>query len=135
MKTWRHYVEGAAHPIRVLSDYNNLKYFITTQSLTGRQARIAEHLAAYDFTIEYKKGTANPADGLSRRPDYFRGFKDTTKREQLNGMLPTLQQKLRVMALSSHRAGPTEEPAGSRSWGETDALTTDAPNQDYRRLD
>ena len=98
-RTWRHYVEGAAYPIRVLSDHDNLRYFMTTQTLTGRQARIAEHLAGYDFVIEYKKGTANPSDGLSRRPDYFRGFKDTIKRRQLQGMLPTLQQKLRIMEL------------------------------------
>ena len=89
-KAWRHFVEGAAYPIRVLSDYDNLKYFMTTQTLSGRQARIAEYLAAFDFTIEYKKGTANPSDGLSRRPDYFARFKDTVKRVQLEGMLPTL---------------------------------------------
>ena len=83
----------------MLSDHDNLRYFMTTQTLTGRQARIAEHLAGYNFVIEYKKGTANPSDGLSRRPDYFRGFKDTIKRRQLQGMLLTLQQKLRIIEL------------------------------------
>ena len=64
-KAWRYFVEGAAYPVRVLSDHNNLKYFITTQTLSSRQARIAEYLAAFDFTIEYKKGTANPSNRLS----------------------------------------------------------------------
>jgi hypothetical protein len=28
-------------------------------------------LAPYDFTIYYRKDSLNPADGLSRRPDYL----------------------------------------------------------------
>jgi hypothetical protein len=35
-----------------------------------RQARWAEVLSSYDFTIQHLKGTKNPADGPSRRPDY-----------------------------------------------------------------
>jgi len=31
------------------------------------------HLAPYDFTIYYRKGKLNPADGPSRRPDYISG--------------------------------------------------------------
>ena len=29
-KTWRHYLEGAAHTILVLTDHNNLKKFMET---------------------------------------------------------------------------------------------------------
>jgi hypothetical protein len=36
---WRHYLEGAQHPVEVLTDYHNLQRFTTTKSLTGRQAR------------------------------------------------------------------------------------------------
>jgi hypothetical protein len=104
-KTWRHYLEGASHPIRVLSDHNNLRYFMSTTALTGRQARIAEDLAVFDFEIEYKKGIANPADGLSRRPDYFNGFKDDKKRENFAGLLPTLQRKLAAAASTVDEAG------------------------------
>ena len=31
---WRHYLEGSQHPIQVLSDYNNLKYFMETTVLS-----------------------------------------------------------------------------------------------------
>ena len=72
---------------------------MTTKSLSARQARYAEELAKFDFEIKYKPGKANPADALSRRPDYAKGFKDGSKRTVLNAMLPTLQQKLRVMGL------------------------------------
>ncbi|KAA6407091.1 MAG: hypothetical protein FRX48_09157 [Lasallia pustulata] len=31
---------------------------------------MAEKLAEYDFNVTYREGKKNPADGLSRRPDY-----------------------------------------------------------------
>ncbi|SLM40160.1 gag polymerase env [Lasallia pustulata] len=52
MHYWRHYCQGAKHPIVILTDHANLK------------------LAKYDFNVTYRKGNKNPADGLSRRPDY-----------------------------------------------------------------
>jgi hypothetical protein len=64
--------------------------------LTLRSARIAERLAAFDFQLEYKKGSTNPADGLSRQLDYFAGFKEGTKHYALQGLLLLLQQKLQV---------------------------------------
>ena len=51
------------------------------------------------FTITTILGKVNPANTLFRRPDYAKGFKDGSKRTVLNAILPTLQQKLRVMGL------------------------------------
>ena len=61
-KHWRHYLEGAAHAVRVLTDHNNLKGFMTLKQLNGRQARWATFLAAFDFEIEHRPGKTNPAD-------------------------------------------------------------------------
>jgi hypothetical protein len=36
---WRHYLEGARHPVEDLTDYHNLQQFMTTKSLTGWQVR------------------------------------------------------------------------------------------------
>ena len=36
-KTWRHYLEGCKHEVLVLTDHNNLHYFIDTKSLSPRQ--------------------------------------------------------------------------------------------------
>ena len=78
----------------VLLDHNNLKYFMTKKKLTSRQARWAEGLAKFDFRIKYRAGSKNLADGPSRRPDYSK------PEESINdGMLPTLQNKLRIAAL------------------------------------
>jgi hypothetical protein len=70
MRHWRHYLEGAHHPIQVLSDHKNLATFMTTKVLNRRQARWAELLADYDFVLIPIPGKKNPADGPSRRPDY-----------------------------------------------------------------
>jgi hypothetical protein len=87
-KQWRHYLEGSRHTIEVLTDHNNLKYFMETKYLESRQARWAMYLATYDFEIIYRKGASNSADGPSRRPDYEEGPADVT-------WLPTFQNKLK----------------------------------------
>jgi hypothetical protein len=40
-KHWRHYLEGSQHLIQVLTDHNNLKYFMDTTVLSQQQARWA----------------------------------------------------------------------------------------------
>jgi transposase InsO family protein len=69
-KNWRHYLEGAAQRITVISDHDNLRSFMSTKELTRRHARWWERLSAFDFTITYRAGRLNPADPPSRRPDY-----------------------------------------------------------------
>ncbi|SLM33747.1 gag polymerase env, partial [Lasallia pustulata] len=70
MHHWRNYCQGARHPIVVLTDHANLVWFMTTPNLTKRQLKWAEKLAEYDFNVTYREGKKNPADSLSRRPDY-----------------------------------------------------------------
>jgi hypothetical protein len=72
-RIWRHYLEGNPHPIRVLLDHANLKWFMTTKALTRRQARWAERLTEFDFYIKHCPGKNNPADAPSRRADYMEG--------------------------------------------------------------
>lgn len=104
-KRWRHYLHGVAHPIEVLCDHHNLKYFMTTTVLNGRQARWALELAKFDFEIKFRPGKTNPADPLSRRPDFA-----SQEKEQSQVMLPTLQRKLQgsfIQACIRRGAGET----------------------------
>jgi hypothetical protein len=55
-------------------DHHNLQRFMTTKSLTGRQARWWETLSGYNLNIVYRAGKKNPADAPSRRPDYARAL-------------------------------------------------------------
>jgi RNase H-like domain found in reverse transcriptase/Reverse transcriptase (RNA-dependent DNA polymerase)/Integrase zinc binding domain/Integrase core domain/Chromo (CHRromatin Organisation MOdifier) domain len=76
LKEWRAYLEGAAHPFVVFSDHRNLQYFATTKILNRRQARWAELIANYNFSIVYRPGkTMGKPDALSRRQDYSEGSK------------------------------------------------------------
>jgi hypothetical protein len=89
---WRHYLDGSYHPIEVLTDHNNLVGFANVKQLNGRQARWTMLLSAYDFIITHRAGKLNPADAPSRRPDY------AGESPGSNGLLPTLQTKLNVLA-------------------------------------
>jgi RNase H-like domain found in reverse transcriptase len=70
MKHWCHYLEESKRLVEVLTDHKNLQAFMTTKVLTHRQARWAEVLADYDFTLRHVPGKKNPVDGLSHCPDY-----------------------------------------------------------------
>lgn len=95
-KHWRHYLKRSFHPIKVLTNYNNLKYFMGQPMLNSRQARWAMKLSPYDFLISHRPGKTNPADAPSRRPDY------KGENESINRLLSTLQQKLaRIKSLSN----------------------------------
>ena len=68
-KTWRHYLEGSRHEVFVLTNYNNLRRFMETKSLSSRQVHWAWELSRYHFQINYCQGKANRAtDALSRYP-------------------------------------------------------------------
>ena len=75
---------------RVLYNYNNLKYFITTKSLSTRQAWYTKKLTKFNFKIKYKLGKANPTNTLFWYLDYAKGIKNSSKRTVFNAILPIL---------------------------------------------
>ncbi len=52
-KYWRHYLEGSADPINVVTDHKNLEYFSTTKILTRRQVRWSEYLSQFNLVIRF----------------------------------------------------------------------------------
>ena len=60
-KTWRHYLKWSQHEVLVFTDYNNLRRFMKTKSLSSRQVRWAQELFCYQFQIDYCQGKANGA--------------------------------------------------------------------------
>ena len=52
-KTWHYYLEGCKHEVLVLTDYNNLRWFMDTKNLSFRQVRWAQKLSKYYFRINY----------------------------------------------------------------------------------
>lgn len=73
LKQWRAYLEGA-EGITVYSDHKNLEYFTQSKVLNRRQARWAEYILAFDFTIIYREGKSmGKPDALTRRQDLQEG--------------------------------------------------------------
>jgi hypothetical protein len=52
----------------VVSDHNNLQYFMMTKQLSWRQARWSEYLSSFDLIIKYCPG--HP-DALTCHPDVY----------------------------------------------------------------
>ena len=71
-RVWRHYLEGSALPIDVITDHKNLTYFSTTKILTRRQARWSEYLSQFNLLVRFRPGKlgAKP-DALTRRWDVY----------------------------------------------------------------
>ena len=71
-KTWRHYLEGSASLVDVVTNHKNLEYFSTSKVLTCWQARWSEYLCQFNLVIRFQPGKlgAKP-DALTRRWDIY----------------------------------------------------------------
>ncbi|KAK3517667.1 hypothetical protein QTP70_015162 [Hemibagrus guttatus] len=68
LEEWRHWLEGARHPLKVLTDHRNLEYLRGAKQLNPRQARWAIFFTRFAFTVTYRPGSKNfKADALSRQ--------------------------------------------------------------------
>jgi len=71
-KIWRHYLEGSASPIDVVTDHKNLEYFLTTKILTHQQARWSEYLSQFNLIIHFcPRHLGTKPDALTRRWDVY----------------------------------------------------------------
>ncbi len=65
---WRHFFEGAQHPVTVYIDHNNLEYFMSAKVLNQQQGRWSILLSRFNFVITYCLGSKQIwSDTLSRR--------------------------------------------------------------------
>ncbi|KAI0998278.1 hypothetical protein K3495_g9919 [Podosphaera aphanis] len=66
---WRSELLGVANPFLILTDHQNLKYFMTSKRLSERQVRWSQLLSQYSFKLTFRAGKlAGRPDALSRRP-------------------------------------------------------------------
>jgi hypothetical protein len=98
LEEWRHYLEGAHHPVEIWTDHKNLEYFCIAQKLNRCQARWSLYLSRFNFTLHHKPGRSmGKPDALSRQVDHSSGQGD-------NNNLTLLSPELfRIYALSSVR--------------------------------
>ncbi len=107
---WRHHLEQLYHNVEIFTDHNNLRAFMSTYKLTRRQVRWALDLSTFDFWLVYRKGTLNPMNNPSLRPDYQ---KDAELEDLMTDNTSALQTMLfsTVAPVNSQPMSPTEERA------------------------
>jgi len=77
LEEWRHFLEGARHPVEIWTDHKNLEYFMTAKKLNRRQAHWSLYLAHFDFKLIHRPGRSmGKPDALSWRPDHGKGASD-----------------------------------------------------------
>jgi len=77
LEKWRHFLEGAQHPVEIWTDHKNLEYFMMAKKLNHRQVCWSLYLAHFDFKLIHRPGRSmGKPDALSRRPDYGKGASD-----------------------------------------------------------
>ncbi len=70
LEQWRHFLEGARHPVEIWTDHKNLEYFQTAQNLNRRQARWSLYLSRFDYSLHHRPGTSmGEPDALSQCAD------------------------------------------------------------------
>jgi hypothetical protein len=98
LEEWRHYLEGARHPVEIWTDHKNLEYSQVAQKLNCQQARWSLYLSRFDFTLHHKPGQSmGKPDALSRRADHRSGQGDN---DNLTLLAPEL---FRIHALAGVR--------------------------------
>jgi len=122
LEEWRHFLEGATHPVEIWTDHKNLEYFMTVKKLNCRQARWSLYLARFDFLLHHCPGcTMGKPDALSRRADYGNRASDNENvvllRPEflavcvLEGIeLMDMEQKILSDICKGNRNGDQEEP-------------------------
>ena len=74
LEEWRHFLEGARHPVEIWTDHKNLEYFMMAKKLNHCQARWSLYLAHFDFRLIHCLGhSMGKPDALLQRLDHGKG--------------------------------------------------------------
>ncbi len=76
LDNWQHLLASSSHPIVILTDHKNLQYYCNPQCINRCVAHYLPKLVDYNFQLVHQPGTANKADALSRRPNFYEGPND-----------------------------------------------------------
>jgi len=71
LEEWRHFLEGATHPVEIWTNHKNLEYFMTAKKLNYHQAHWSLHLARFDFLLHHcPRRTMGKLDALLRKANH-----------------------------------------------------------------
>jgi len=122
LEEWRHFLEGATHPVEIWTDHKNLEYFMTAKKINCHQAWWSLHLARFDFLLHHcPRCTMGKLDALSRRANHGNRASDNENRvllrpeflavRALEGVeLTGVEQKILSDIRKGNQNGDQEEP-------------------------
>jgi transposase InsO family protein len=117
LSQWRAELQGIGSKVKIYTDHKALEYFMTTKQLTSRQARWAEILSQFFFTIMYRPGKQNVvADALSRREQDVEPQDEVKAKHRTRALLQPDQLDPRILEELSN---PNEIAAIGESWNES----------------
>jgi len=77
LEEWRHFLEGATHPVEIWTDHKNLEYLMTAKKLNRCQVRWSLHLTRFDFLLHHRpERIMDKPDALLRRANHRNGASD-----------------------------------------------------------
>ncbi|RVW44493.1 Retrovirus-related Pol polyprotein from transposon 17.6 [Vitis vinifera] len=118
LRTWRHYLLGSHFIVK--TDNVATSYFQTQKKLSPKQARWQDFLAEFDYTLEYKPGSANHvADALSRKTE----LASMTSQPQ-GDIIDLLREGLKHDPVAKSLIALAHEGKTKRFWVEDDLLYT-----------
>ena len=87
-KEWHPLLEGANHPVEIVSDHRNLTYFTTNRLLNYRQTRWSEFLSRLNYKINYRPGLAHgKVDALTRQGEESNGENEERDQHRVQTLL------------------------------------------------
>ena len=92
LERFRVYLEGAQHPVTLITDHQPLVYLPTKQSLSPRQVRWSEYLSRFDLIWKHEPGATIVADPLSRRPLLLAAISSMSQVGPLGGLSETQEE-------------------------------------------
>jgi len=103
LQHWRHWLEGTASLVEIITDHKNLEYFTRPHVLNHRQLQWQDLLTHYNYTITYRPGHKNgAADALSRH-------KELALEDALEDLPTTLFSKMEIALVTT---GEDSDDAG-----------------------
>lgn len=83
LEAWRHYLLGSPHNLEIITDHKNLEYFTEKRKLNRCQARWQLTLNDYQYSLQYRPGKTQKADGLLRHSDHKEGVENDNSEQIL----------------------------------------------------
>jgi hypothetical protein len=68
---WSAWLIDTQQPVEVMSNHSNLKYFMTSKTLSNFPTCWTAFLSSFDFVIKHVLGKLNPADPATCCPDFI----------------------------------------------------------------